>query len=198
MESVWYKYEQIFTNNYATISEGYKKHLLSFTKDEYHDVANEPYRRVWTKPISTYATNYNLFDVSLAPLEENIFNKVKSQLKVIEAGFHKKAIVAQDFGPYQIDLEHLYLKPQKGGTGPIINDSGNALLVNTKRNNKDWYKNIKRLIKNPEIITDLSERLYETVMDTYSINAVTTKRRNLYKRLLKNNKISEKKVVNQE
>lgn len=198
MESVWYKYEQIFTNNYTTISEGYKKHLLSFTKDEYHDVANEPYRRVWTKPISTYATNYNLFDVSLAPLEENIFNKVKSQLKVIEAGFHKKAIIAQDFGPYQIDLNHLFLKPQKGGSGVSINDCGNALLVNTKRNKKDWYKNIKRLIKNPDIIDDLSERLHETVVDTYSINAVTAKRRNLYKRLLKNNKISEKKVVKQQ
>ena len=71
---------------------------------------------------------------------------------------------------------------------------GNALLVNTKRNKKDWYKNIKRLIKNPDIIEDLSKRLHETVVDTYSIEAVTIKRRNLYKRLLKNSKISEKKV----
>ena len=28
---------------------------------EFENVANEPYRRVWTKPISTYASNYNLF-----------------------------------------------------------------------------------------------------------------------------------------
>ena len=67
-------------------------------------VQNEPYRRVWTKPITSYASNYNLFDISLAPLKESTFNKVKSQLKVIEAGFHKKAIIAQDFGPYQIDM----------------------------------------------------------------------------------------------
>ena len=33
----------------------------------------------------------------------HMFNKVKSQLKVIEAGFHKKALIAQNFGPYQID-----------------------------------------------------------------------------------------------
>ena len=71
----------------------------------YNDV-NKPYRRVWTQDITKYANNYNLFDVSLAPIEENVFNKVKSQLKVIEAGFHKKAIIAQNFGPYQIDIKN--------------------------------------------------------------------------------------------
>jgi hypothetical protein len=40
----------------------------------YADIANEPYRRVWTKPISTYALNYN--DISLA-LDEHILIKLK-------------------------------------------------------------------------------------------------------------------------
>lgn len=184
MESVWYKYEQIFTNDYKNVSEDYKQHLLSFTKNEYENVANEAYRRVWTKPISTYASNYNLFDVSLAPLVENDFNKVKSQLKVIEAGFHKKAIIAQDFGPYQIDLENYYNKPKTKRDQITINENGNALLVAPTKNHKDWYRNVKRLINNPEIITELSERLHETVKDTYSIDAVTAKRRELYLKLL--------------
>ena len=112
MESVWFKYEQIFTDNFTIVSPEYREYLLNFKQEEYKDVANEPYRRVWTKPITSYASNYNLFDISLAPLEENLFNKVKSQLKVIEAGFHKKAIIAQDFGPYQIDLVNAY---ERGG-----------------------------------------------------------------------------------
>ena len=60
------------------------------------------------KPITSYALNYNLFDISMAPLKEHMFNKVKSQLKVIEAGFHKKALIAQNYGPYQIDCVNLF------------------------------------------------------------------------------------------
>jgi glycosyltransferase involved in cell wall biosynthesis len=179
MESVWYKYEQIFTDNYSIVSERYKKHLLSFTKDEYDGVHNEPYRRVWTKPVSSYASNYNLFDISLAPLANNMFNKVKSQLKVIESGFHKKALIAQDFGPYQIDLISAKIKGNnKNGDGPTFNENGNAYLVNNDR--KEWYSFVKKLIKNPEQIEILSNNLYNTVKDTYSIESVSKKRRELY------------------
>lgn len=179
-ESVWYKYEQIFTNNYSTVSKEYKDFLFKFKREEYKDVDNEPYRRVWTKPISTYASNYNLFDISLAPIETNTFNKVKSQLKVIEAGFHKKALIAQDFGPYQIDLINAYEKPIGKKEQPKFNENGNAYLVNTNRNHKEWYKYLKKLITNPEQIEILSNNLHETVKDTYSIEAVTKARRKLY------------------
>lgn len=179
-ESVWYKYEQIFTNNYTSVSEEYKNFLLTFQKGEYKDVANEPYRRVWTKPISTYASNYNLFDISLAPIEVNLFNKVKSQLKVIEAGFHKKAIIAQDFGPYQIDLKNAYVKPASKRDVSKFDDTANAFLVNTGRNHKEWYKYVKRLIQNPEEVKILQTNLHNTVKDTYSIESVTKNRRDLY------------------
>jgi glycosyltransferase involved in cell wall biosynthesis len=183
MESVWYEYEKIFTNNYSSVSPEYKKHLMKFINEEFPNIENESYRRVWTKPITTYASNYNLFDVSLAPLENNIFNKVKSQLKVIEAGFHKKAIIAQEFGPYLIDLEHAMTKGSKH-EHPRLNETGNALLVSTVKNSSDWYKSIKKLINNPEMIGELSSRLYESVKDKYNINTVTSDRRDLYKKLL--------------
>jgi len=184
-ESVWYKYEQIFTNNYTSVSEEYKNFLLSFQKGEYKDIANESYRRVWTKPISTYASNYNLFDISLAPIEDNLFNKVKSQLKVIEAGFHKKALIAQDFGPYQIDLKNAYVKPTSKHDVSKFDDTANAFLVNTSRNHKEWYKYVKRLIQNPEEIKILQTNLHNTVKDTYSIESVTKNRRELYLNSLK-------------
>lgn len=178
-ESVWYKYEQIFTDNYTIISPEYKEFLHKFKKnEEFPNVANEPYRRVWTKHISSYASNYNLFDISLAPLEENTFNKVKSQLKVIEAGFHKKALIAQDFGPYQIDCINAY---EKGGH---INPNGNALLVPSVKNHKLWYQYIKKLILNPELITQLAENLYNTVKDVYSMEAVTKQRADFYKKIV--------------
>tara|TARA_R110000772_G_scaffold17946_1_gene49832 strand:- start:68066 stop:69316 length:1251 start_codon:yes stop_codon:yes gene_type:complete len=182
-ESVWYKYEQIFTNDYKAVSDEYRKFLLKFKKEKYPDLDNEPYRRVWTKPISTYAMNYNLFDVSIAPLSENTFNKVKSQLKVIEAGFHKKAIIAQDYGPYNIDLKNIYDRPKKGEQIKM-NDDGNALLVTKNKNHRDWYRNVKRLIQNPELVETLRTRLYETVKDKYNIDEITKQRRDLYIKLL--------------
>jgi glycosyltransferase involved in cell wall biosynthesis len=183
-ESVWCRYEKIFTDNYNIISPEYKDYLTKFSQEEYHNVANEPYRRVWTKPISTYATNYNLFDISLAPLVENTFNKVKSQLKVIEAGFHHKAIIAQDFGPYTIDLKNAI----KFGGG--FDESGNAILIDSNKNHKDWYGAVKKLITNPHMIKVLQENLYETVKDTYSMDKVTEQRRELYLSLIK--KMKEK------
>jgi hypothetical protein len=179
-ESVWYQYEKIFTDDYSIVSPEYKDFLLKFKNEEYENVVNEPYRRVWTKPISTYATNYNLFDVSLAPIEDNIFNKVKSQLKVIESGFHKKAIIAQDFGPYQIDIK----TAAKFGGG--WDETGNGLLVSSNKNHKDWFKSIKKLILEPEMVNVLSEKLYNTVKDTYSMDKVTESRKDLYLNLVKN------------
>jgi glycosyltransferase involved in cell wall biosynthesis len=186
-ESVWYQYEKIFTSDYKSVSPEYKNHLLKFTKEEYPNVVNEPYRRVWTKPISTYASNYNLFDISLAPLEENLFNKVKSQLKVIEAGFHKKALVAQDYGPYQIDCNNAYVR------GGDIDPDGNALLVRSGRNHKEWYKHLKNLILNPDLVKQLQDNLHNTVKDKYSIEAVAKTRRDLYQKLV--SEMKEKKKV---
>lgn len=189
-ETVWFKYEQIFTDNYNIVSPKYKKFLYEFSKDEYSDLDNEPYRRVWTKPITTYASNYNLFDVSLAPLTENTFNKVKSQLKVIEAGFHKKAIIAQNFGPYTLDLKNIFDKGSSD-SGITLNKEGNGILIDKVKNHKDWFKNIKRLVDNPEIVKELQIRLYETVKDKYNLGEVSKLRRDLYLDLINKKNVAK-------
>ena len=102
---------------------------------------------------------------------------MKSQLKVIEAGFYKKAIIASNIGPYTIDLKHA-LK-----YGEFVD--GNALLVDEGRNHSDWAKYIKKLVKNPSWAEDLGERLYETVKDTYDLNVVTKTRAEIYKTITK-------------
>lgn len=186
-ESVWYEYEKIFTDDFKIISPEYKQYLHTFNKEEYHDIVNEPYRRVWTKPITTYATNYNLFDVSLAPIVEHKFNEMKSQLKVIEAGFHKKALISQDFGPYTLDLKNA--KVYGGG----FDETGNALLVDSSKNHKQWYQHIKYLIENPDKIEILANNLHDTVTASYHMDVVTQSRRDLYVNMLleKREKISE-------
>lgn len=177
LETVWVKYEQIFTNNYQIVSEKYKKFLDQFVDADYDDVKNEGYRRVWTKPITTYAKNYSKFDISLAPIKNHMFNRVKSQLKVIEAGFYKKALIASNIGPYTVDLKHSL------NNGNFVD--GNALLVNENNNHSDWAKFIKKLHDNPNWIKDLGERLYETVKDRYDLSNVSRDRAQWYKTIIK-------------
>jgi glycosyltransferase involved in cell wall biosynthesis len=176
-ETVWYKYEGFFTDDFKVLSPEYKNYLGTFTQGDYNDI-DEPYRRRWTKDINTYATNYNTFDVSLAPLVDSVFNANKSQLKVIEAGFFKKAIIASDVDPFTIDL----ISAVDEGK---FNDKGNALLVGSKKNHKDWAKHMKRLVENPNMIEDLGNRLYETVKDKYSLKKVCQDRVEFFKSIIK-------------
>ena len=175
-ETVWAQYEKIFTQNYSTVSEDYKKYLNVYTPEGYPNEMNEPYLRVWTKPVQSYAKNYSKFDVSLAPIKNHIFNRMKSQLKVIESGFYKKAIIASNLGPYTIDLKHCL------DHGNFVD--GNALLVDENRNHSDWAKFIEKLVKNPNMAKDMGERLYETVKDKYDLNVVTKARAEFYKSIV--------------
>jgi glycosyltransferase involved in cell wall biosynthesis len=175
-ETVWASYEKIFTQNYSTVSEEYKKHLLNYSQESYANENNEAYSRVWTKPVTSYAKNYSKFDVSLAPIKNHMFNRMKSQLKVIEAGFYKKAIIASNLGPYTIDIKHCL------DHGNFVD--GNGLLVDEQRNHSDWAKYIEKLIKNPNMAKDMGERLYETVKDKYDLNVVTKSRAEFYKSII--------------
>jgi glycosyltransferase involved in cell wall biosynthesis len=176
-ETVWAQYEKIFTQNLTTVSEEYKKYLLQYTQESYPNELNEAYVRVWTQPVTSYAKNYSKFDISLAPIKNHMFNRMKSQLKVIEAGFYKKAVIASDVGPYTIDLKHCL------NHGNFVD--GNALLVNENRNHSDWSKYIEKLLNNPNMVKDMGERLYETVKDKYDLNNVTKDRASFYKSVIK-------------
>lgn len=170
-ESIYNKFEQIFTDNYKTISSSYKDYLLTYNNNdnsnEYNNFINEPYRRVWTKPVSLYTNSYNLFDVALAPLLINEHNECKSQLKLIESGFHHMPLIAQDIFQYKID----------------IIDYHNGFLINKKDGIYGWYNAIKYFIDNPEQINIMGENLYNTVKDKYDINNVNKLRIDLYKKI---------------
>lgn len=175
-ETVWSKYEQIFTSGYKVLDNNYKNFLLSYVQSDYPSM-DVPYVRRWTQDITKYALNYNYFDVSLAPLVESHFNSCKSQLKVIEAGFHKKAIIASETMPYNLDLTSAIDEGK-------FNSNGNALLVSARKNHKDWAKHMKRLIDNPNMIEDLGNRLYETVKDKYSLKTVCNDRVQFFKSIV--------------
>jgi len=112
-----------------------------------------------------YPQFYNFMDVSLVPLVDNKFNNLKSELKLIEAGFFKRAVIVSNVEPYKRLIRH----------------KENAMVVNKPA---DWYRNAKYLLDNPSAIHDLGEALYETVQP-YSIEAVSEKRMKFYEDVLK-------------
>jgi len=177
-ESVWCDYEKIFTDNYRTISPEHKEFLMKYTPNVDDPFTNEPYRRMWTRDINKYATHYENVDVLIAPLKENEFNKVKSQLKETECGFTHTAFIGQNFGAYTIDLVPMI---EKGGK---INENGTALLVDTSKNHKQWAKYINKLADDREMLKKLQDNLAEFVKANYSLEKVCKDRVEFYKKLV--------------
>ena len=66
---------------------------LKFDQGLSYDDKNMPYRRIWTKPIDSYAKGYNEFDIALAPTAPiaKFFNLVTNEfsgsLAVSTAGY---------------------------------------------------------------------------------------------------------------
>lgn len=180
-KSVWGYYEKLITNDYKDVSKYYRDFLLKYVPNlEYPYHEEEGYRRCWTKSIDEYYKHYCNIDVLLAPLNVSSFNKVKSQLKVVEAAFSKTAIIASNFGPYTIDLKNIF---EKGGA---INENGNAILIDENKNHKDWSKAIEKLVKNPDLLTKLQNNLYNDITPKYSLIEVSKDRDKFYKQIIEN------------
>jgi glycosyltransferase involved in cell wall biosynthesis len=114
----------------------------------------------------------------IAPLKENDFNIVKSELKEIECGFTHTAFIAQNFGAYTLNLIPMI---EKGGK---INEEGTALLVDSRKNHKDWAKYINKLANDREMLKKLQDNLAEFVKANYSLEKVCKDRVEFYKKLV--------------
>ena len=198
-ETVWRKFEEIFTNDFRERGddEDYYKWLDKIAKAKPSDYQDDQYMknyvRRWTLPLTKYGKHYDYCDVCLAPLidtfteklkhpkpdgsfriqeikRRHVFNEVKSELKIIEAGMKKKVLIAQDFGIYS----------------ELIEDGVTGLLV--KNDRKDWYKHMKRVIQDPEYRQELAENLHNFVKDKYNIDNVTADRVQFYRDLVKSKK----------
>lgn len=90
-------------------------------------------------PIDKYAENYDEIDVALAPLQDNTFNRCKSDLKIVEAGAKCKPIIVSDFGPYAQWSEDLVYK------------AANA---------RDFANIARHIINNPKEAMDKAKRLH--------------------------------------
>lgn len=179
-ESVWYSYEKTCTDNYKLCTPPYTEFLHKFLANvQWPFVNDEFYRREWTKDVSKYAEHYRNIDVLFAPLECNSFNEVKSELKFIEAGFTKTALICTEFGPYTICGKPFF---KKGGE---IDPEGNCILIDPAKKHKAWGQAITKLVRNPEYILKLQNNLHDSIKDKYDIRNVTKTRAEWYKTIVK-------------
>jgi glycosyltransferase involved in cell wall biosynthesis len=173
-ETIWNRFEEVFTDNYNSkfIPENYKNYLLRYENTPFNDsdVYESGYVRRWTLPLTQYGKHYNYCDVCLAPLAENVFNEVKSELKIIEAGLKKKVLIAQEFGIYK----------------DLIENGKNGILIPRNKNLRGWYEAIKKVVVDNDYREMLANNLYDFVKDKYTLEIVTEKRAEWYEQILKN------------
>lgn len=116
--------------------------------------------------IPEYLMYYNMINVSLVPLENNLFNNLKSELKLIEAGFFRKAVICSNVYPYK----------------SLLKNKVNCLVI--EPGDKRWDKKIKYLVQNPGLAKELGENLYLDVTGKFSLEKVTRYRAQVYEQLL--------------
>lgn len=180
--STWTFFENIFTNNSKWIKNSDYNTWLRKAEDNGRDnygikpeFTSEYYQRRWTKPILLYGTMYNEADVVLTPLKNNnTFNLVKSQLKVVEAGSHHCPIVCSKYGPYTIDDIEGELDGKRKG----------FLVDENVDSSTKWYDVMKYYVENPDKIKEHGDNLFEYVRDNYDIEITNKKRAELFKKLV--------------
>ena len=93
--------------------------------------------------IGEYGKMYESFDVSLAPLQGGTFNKCKSDLKVVEAGYTRSSIIASNTTPYKESIEN-------NVTGLLCStprDWKQAIESMTKEKHRELSGNLNRHVK---------------------------------------------------
>lgn len=121
---------------------------------DYPDIMRAKYT-MYPLDIHLYAQLYRHFDVSLAPLLNNKFNRCKSELKVVEAGYTKTAIIASNTTPYKETIIH--------------NKTG--ILCSTP---EDWRKAVNEMTL--EKAKNLAGELYEFCKKNYDISQINKER----------------------
>jgi glycosyltransferase involved in cell wall biosynthesis len=170
-ESVYFEYEKILTDNYKLLGNNkeYLNFLNKFKKENYINEDSVNYIRRWTAKTNEYAKILDESDIILAPLVNNPFNNMKSNLKQVEASTRRLPIVCSDVVPYNVDG---------------INDYNCILIKDKKNQEKDWAKALKKLILDKDYRLSLGGNLYNTFKDKYNLIEVTKNRADLYKSII--------------
>ena len=165
----YHSIETSLTCNYhfRNFDQTYTEYLFKHTPTLEHISFDKDYRRLWAKDVYHYGELYNEIDVSLIPLLPSGFNRCKSELKIVEAGWMKKAVIVSDVEPYS----------------KWIKNGVNGIKIVAGMNRIAWYLAIKKLIKEPNLRRDMAEALHQTIKDNFDMDKHNERRAQLYKSL---------------
>lgn len=116
------------------------------------------------KDVYNYGSIYDYMSTVLIPLKNTEFNRCKSELKMLEAGFKKKAVIVSNIHPYT----------------NVITDK-NCLTVGDGQHN--WFKHMSRIQRSKDLEQDLAAQLYEDIKIRYHINTVNKIREQIFNSL---------------
>lgn len=126
------------------------------------------YKRIETRSIDNkeYGSIYRDIDILMVPLLNNKFNRCKSELKFIEAGFTNTAVISSNVIPYNNFGENEY----------------DCLFV--KENTPEsWAKTIKKILRDKDYVKIMAERLNSKVTETRNLEDITNKRAEFFKNI---------------
>jgi glycosyltransferase involved in cell wall biosynthesis len=159
-------HDQFLDGRYRIYLGGYNENPV------YHDYErmlscggkNANYGRIQAADIYSYVGGYNFINATIAPLRDTKFNKLKSELKVVEAGWMCKAIIASETIPYTDILVHGH----------------NGLLIPYGKKDA-WYKSVRKFVNEPEYAKSLAVQLSKDVRERFDIVKTAERRAELYR-----------------
>lgn len=123
------------------------------------------YLRMNSLHVHEYGKAYNHTDVSLIPLQHNVFSECKSEIKLLEAAMHGNPALVSDVLPYN--------------TFP----KDTAIFLNNHDIN-GWFKAIRELTRNEYMRKEYAESLKKYVEKHYNIEKWTKIRKIILKSVL--------------
>lgn len=90
------------------------------------------------------------FDIALAPLTDNYFNRSKSNLRVLEYASAKYPVICSNVAPYR-----------------CFKDNKEVIFATEK---EEWYNAIEMLVNNPEKRQELANNLYNRAKKDYDVD----------------------------
>ena len=120
---------------------------------EYFDEVQSQIERIPFCNYTEYLAYLSECDISIAPLENFVFNDAKSNIKYLEASITKVASICS---------------PRAAFADVIVNGENGFLADNEQQ----WHEAFDTLIQNSELRDSMAQAAYRTVTETYSPQAI--------------------------
>ena len=123
----------------------------------------------WATDMNNYPKMLVNFDIGIAPLEDNEFNRCKSNIKFLEYSGVGVPVIASEVEPYSKSIKN-------NETGLLVQAHGSV--------HYDWYKKIKRLILDEQLRLKLAENASKFVREEFDISKNYIKWVNTYDEII--------------